>query len=153
MRKSDRIFGVIGLGLSLWCYLESTKFTYMTQFTPGPGFMPFWVGVVLALLSVYLIVDSFMRKPGKKDDAKLLPKKHMLYRVGAIILMLVGVRFSMNFLGLPLTIALFTTAILLLLEHYSILKSVGYGIAYAAVTWFVFQYILSMGFPKGFLGI
>ncbi len=153
MRNADRIFGVIGLGLSLWCYLESTKFTYMTQFTPGPGFMPFWVGVVLALLSVYLIVDSFVRKPGKKDNAKILPEKHALYRVGAIMLMLVGVRFAMNFLGFPLTIALFTTAILLLLEHYSILKSVGYGVAYAAVTWFVFQYILSMGFPKGILGI
>ncbi len=153
MRKADRIYGVIGLGLSLWCYLESTKFTYMTQFTPGPGFMPFWVGVVLALLSVYLIVDSFVRKPGKKDNAKILPEKHALYRVGAIMLMLVGVRFAMNFLGFPLTIALFTTAILLLLEHYSILKSVGYGVAYAAVTWFVFQYILSMGFPKGILGI
>ena len=153
MRKADRIYGVIGLGLSLWCYLESTKFTYMTQFTPGPGFMPFWVGVVLAFLSCYLIVDSFVRKAGKKDDAKLLPEKHMIYRVGAIILMLFGVRFSMNILGFPLTLALFTTAILLLLEHYSVLKSVGYGIAYAAVTWFVFQYILSMGFPKGFLGI
>ena len=153
MRKSDRIFGVIGLGLSLWCYLESRKFDYMTEFTPGPGFMPFWVGVVLAVLSFYLIVDSFLRKSGKKDGAKLLPEKHAIYRVGAIMLMLVGVRFSMNFLGFPLTIALFTAAILLLLEHYSILKSVGYGVAYAAVTWFVFQFILSMGFPKGILGI
>jgi len=153
MRKADRIYGVIGLGLSLWCYLESTKFTYMTQFTPGPGFMPFWVGVVLAVLSFYLIVDSFLRKAGKKEDAKLLPEKHALYRVGAIMLMLFGVTFSMKFLGFPLTLALFTTAILFFLEHYSVLKSVGYGIAYAAVTWFVFQYILSMGFPKGFLGI
>ena len=115
--------------------------------------MPFWVGVVLALLSCYLIVDTFVRKAGKKDNAKLLPEKHALYRVGAIMLMLFGVRFSMNILGFPLTLALFTTAILLLLEHYSVLKSVGYGIAYSAVTWFVFQYILSMGFPKGFLGI
>jgi putative tricarboxylic transport membrane protein len=153
MRKADRIFGVIGLGLSLWCYLESTRLNYMTQFTPGPGFMPFWVGVVLALLSCYLIVDSYLRKAGKKDDAKLLPGKHALYRVGAIMLMLFAVKFSMNFLGFPLTLVLFTTAILLFLERYSILKSVGYGIAYAAVTWFVFQYILSMGFPKGFPGI
>lgn len=153
MRKADRIFGVIGLGLSLWCYLESTKFDYMTQFTPGPGFMPFWVGVILALLSCYLIYDSFKREPSKQDDKKILPEKHALIRVGAIILMLFGVKFSMNILGFPLTLVLFTTAILLLLERYSILKSVGYGIAYAAVTWFVFQYILSMGFPKGFLGI
>jgi hypothetical protein len=125
----------------------------MTQFTPGPGFMPFWVGVVLAVLSFFLIVDSFVRKSGKKDDAKLLPEKHALIRVGTIMLMLFGVRFSMSFLGFPLTLLLFTTVILLILEKYSLIKSVGYGIAYAAVTWFVFEYILSMGFPKGFLGI
>ena len=153
MKRADRSFGVIGLGLSLWCYLESTKLTYMAQFTPGPGFMPFWVGVVLALLSIYLIANSFLRKTGKKDNAKLLPEKHALYRVGTIMLMLFCVIFSMNILGFPLTLVLFTTAILLLLERYSVLKSVGYGIAYAAVTWFVFQYILAMGFPKGFLGI
>jgi putative tricarboxylic transport membrane protein len=153
MKKADRIFGVIGLGLSLWLYLESTRLTYKTEFTPGPGFLPFWVGVVLALLSIYLIIETYIRKPGKKDNAKILPEKHMLYRVGFIMLMLVVVRYAMNLLGFPLTLAIFTAVILLLLEHYSILKSVGYGIAYSAVTWFIFVYILSMGFPKGFLGI
>ena len=153
MRKANRIFGVIGLGLSLWAYLESTRLDYMTEFTPGPGFMPFWVGVVLALLSFYLIIDSFVRKSGKKDEAKLLPEKHALYRVGAIMLMLFAVTFSMKFLGFPLTLVLFTTVVLSVMERYSILKSIGYGIAYAAVTWFIFVYILSMGFPKGFPGI
>jgi putative tricarboxylic transport membrane protein len=153
MKKADRIFGVIGLGLALWSYLESTRLTYMTEFTPGPGFFPFWVGVALAFLSVYLIIDSYIRKRGKNDDKKILPEKHMLYRVGFIMLMLVVVRYTMNLLGFPLTLAIFTAAILLLLEHYSVVKSVGYGIAYSAVTWFIFQYMLSMGFPKGFLGI
>ena len=153
MRKADRIFGVIGLGLSLWCYLESTRLTYMAEFTPGPGFMPFWVGVVLAILSCYLLFDTFKRKPSEKDDKKVLPEKHALIRVGTIILMLFGVKFSMNILGFPLTLVVFTTAILSILERYSIIKSVGYGIAYAAVTWFIFEYILTMGFPKGFLGI
>jgi hypothetical protein len=153
MRKADRIFGVIGLGLSLWCYLESTKFHYMTKFTPGPGFMPFWVGVTLALLSCYLIYDSFRREASKQGDKKILPEKHALYRIGTIMLLLFGVKFSMNILGFPLTLAVFTTAILSILERYSILKSVAYAIAYAAVTWLIFEYVLTMGFPKGFLGI
>ena len=153
MKKADRIFGIIGLGLALWCYLESTRLDYRTEFTPGPGFMPFWVGVVLALLSCYLILDSFLRKPGPKDDAKLLPGKHALYRVGGIMLLLFGAKFAMNYLGFPLTLFLFTTAILWLLERYSIIKSASYAAAYAAVTWFVFSYVLSMGFPKGFPGI
>jgi putative tricarboxylic transport membrane protein len=153
MKKAERIYGVIGLGLAFWSYLESTRLTYMTEFTPGPGFFPFWVGVALAFLSVYLIIDTYVRKPGPKDDAKVLPEKHMLYRVGFIMLMLIVVRYTMNLLGFPLTLAVFTATILLLLEHYSIVKSVGYGIAYAGVTWFIFEYMLSMGFPKGFLGI
>ena len=153
MRKADRIFGVIGLGLSLWCYLESTRLTYMAEFTPGPGFMPFWVGVVLAILSCFLLFDTFKRKPTEKDDKSVLPAKHALIRVGIIILMLFGVKFSMNILGFPVTLVVFTTAILSILERYSIIKSVGYGIAYSAVTWFIFEYILTMGFPKGFLGI
>ncbi len=153
MRKADRIFGVIGLGLSLWAYLESTKFKYMEKFTPGPGFRPFWVAVALAILSCYLIFDSFRRETSAQDGKKVLPERHALYRVGAIMLMLFGARFSMNFLGFPLTLAVFTAAILWVLEHYSILKSVCYGIAYAAVTWFIFQYLLTMGFPKGLLGI
>ncbi|MCE5262557.1 MAG: tripartite tricarboxylate transporter TctB family protein [Deltaproteobacteria bacterium] len=153
MRKADRIFGVIGLGFALWCYLESKKFDYMTEFTPGPGFLPFWVGVTLAILSCYLLFDTFRRKGGAKDSAKLLPEKHALYRVGFILLMLFVVKSTMNTLGFPLTLFLFTVVILKVLEKYSIIKSVGYGIAYAAVTWFVFEYVLTMGFPKGFLGI
>jgi hypothetical protein len=153
MRRADRIFAVIGLGLGLWCYLESRKFTFLEQFTPGPGFMPFWVGVALAFLSCWLLFDTYTRRPGKKDDQKILPQRHALSRVGGILLLLFGVRFSMSLLGFPLTLAVFTAAILSILERYSIVKSVAYGIAYAAVTWFIFQYILTMGFPKGFLGI
>jgi hypothetical protein len=153
MRKADRIFGIIGLGLSFWCYLESTKFHYMTRFTPGPGFLPFWVGVALAILSCYLIYDTFRRTPSKQDNKKILPEKHALVRVGGILLLLFCVRFSMPILGFPLTLAVFTTAVLFVLERYSLVKSLGYGIAYATATWFIFEYILAMGFPKGLLGI
>jgi hypothetical protein len=125
----------------------------MAQFTPGPGFMPFWVGVTLALLSCYLIFDSFKRERSTQDDKRLLPERHALTRVGIIMLLLFAVRFSMNVLGFPLTLALFTAVVLTVLEKYGPLKSVGYGIAYAAATWFIFEYILTMGFPKGFLGL
>lgn len=153
MRKADRIFGVIGLGLSLWCYLESRKFHYMTDFTPGPGFMPFWVGVVLAILSSYLLYDTFRRKPSKGDETTILPTRRALYRVGFIFLMLFGILIIMPLLGFPITVFLFVAVILLSLERYNIPKSIGYGIAYAAVTWLIFEYFLKMGFPKGFMGI
>jgi len=153
MIKADRVFGIIGLVLSLWFYLESTKFNYMAEFTPGPGFFPFWVGVILAILSCWLLFDSFRRKPSKEDTKRVLPEKHALYRVGFIFLMLVGVRMFMPFLGFPITVCLFVAGILFSLERYGIGKSIGYGMAYAAVIWVIFEHFMEMGFPKGFLGI
>ena len=153
MRKADRIFAVIGLGLSLWFYLESRKFNYMTEFTPGPGFLPFWVGTILAILSCWLLYDTFRRDPSEEDGRSILPARHALYRVGFIFLMLFGVLIVMPLLGFPLTVCLFVAAILKLLERYSIPKSIGYGVAYATVTWVIFEYFMQMGFPKGFLGI
>jgi putative tricarboxylic transport membrane protein len=153
MRKADRIFAVIGLALALWAYLESRKFHYRTEFTPGPGFFPFWIGLCLALLSAYLLYDSYRREPSKQDEKKILPETHMLVRVATILGFLFIATGAMKILGFPLTLAVFTTAILIILEHYSVLKSVAYGIAYAAVTWFIFEYMMTMGFPKGFLGI
>ncbi len=125
----------------------------MTEFTPGPGFFPFWVSVSLALLSAHLIYKSSTREPSKPGEKKILPGRHALVRVAAILLMLFAATGAMKFLGFPLTLAVFTAAILSILERYSVLKSIAYGIAYAAVTWFIFEYMMTMGFPKGFLGI
>lgn len=153
MKNADRIFGVIGLGLSLWSYLESTKFNYRSEFTPGPGFFPFWVGVILAVFSCWLLIDTFRRQSRGEDKIKILPEKHSLYRVGFIFLMLFGVKTLMPFLGFPLTICLFVAGILFSLERCGLVKSIGYGVAYAAVTWVIFEHFMEMGFPKGFLGI
>ncbi len=153
MKKADRVFGFIGLGLSLWCLLESTKFNYMLEFTPGPGFMPFWVGVILGVLSCYLLYDTFRREPAGEDEKTVLPRKDALYRVGFIFLMLFGVMLAMPYLGFPLTVFLFVAAILLVLERYSLVKGIFYGVAYCVVIWVVFVYFMKMGFPKGFPGI
>ena len=125
----------------------------MAEFTPGPGFFPFWVAVSLALLSLYLIYSTFKREPSRQDEKKILPQRHALVRVATILLLLAVAAGVMKFLGFPLTLAVFTAAILMILERYSVLKSIAYGIAYAAVTWFIFEYMMTMGFPKGFLGI
>ena len=67
MKKADRIFAFICLGLSGWLILESFKYDYMTTYTPGPGFHPFWLGICLGLLSLYLVYDTFRRREAKEE--------------------------------------------------------------------------------------
>ena len=68
MNKANRVFSVICLGISLWLILESSKYNYVVRYTPGPGFFPFWVGIVLALFSTALLSRNIPEKSREKAD-------------------------------------------------------------------------------------
>ena len=153
MKRGDRVFAVIGLGLSLWLILESLKFDYKTTYTPGPGFHPFWLGVCLGVLSLLLLFNTFARKDRKKDIETRLPKKKSLLRVGLILLLTAGFALSMTRLGFVLTVTVFVFLILFVLERYTLIKSILYSIIMSGVVLLVFRYWLNVDLPKGLLGL
>ena len=60
----DLVSGLFWLAVAIFAAvhgLSSLQFGSLNR--PGPGFFPFWGGVVLALLSAVLIVSSFWRAP------------------------------------------------------------------------------------------
>jgi putative tricarboxylic transport membrane protein len=152
MKKGDRIFAIIGLGLSLWMILESLKYDYLTTYTPGPGFHPFWLGVCLALLSLALLFNTFMRKKSKGDESGRLPGKKSLLRVGLILLFTGGFALSMTLLGFVPTVTLFVFVILFVLERYTLFKSILYGILMSGAVLLIFRVWLDVDLPKGLLG-
>jgi len=153
MKKGDRIFAVIGLGLSLWMILESLKYDYLTTYTPGPGFHPFWLGICLALLSLVLLFNTFLRKRSKEDKKSRLPGKKSLLRIGLILLFTAGFALFMTRLGFVLTVAVFVFLILFVLERYSLLKSLLYGILMSGAVLLIFRVWLDVDIPKGWLGL
>jgi len=153
MKKGDRIFAIIGLGLSLWMILESLKYDYLTTYTPGPGFHPFWLGICLALLSLVLLFNTFLRKRSKEDKKSRLPGKKSLLRVGLILLLTAGFALFMTRVGFVLTVAVFVFLILFVLERYSLLKSLLYGILMSGAVLLIFRVWLDVDIPKGWLGL
>lgn len=152
MKKADRIFALLGLGLSCWLILESRKFDYMTTYTPGPGFHPFWLGICLALLSLALLVDTFRRKGGTVDEENRLPGEKSLFRVGLILLFTAGFAVSMTTLGFVPMVLAFVFLILYLLEHYPLFKSILYSCIMSGTIFLIFRYWLDIDLPKGWLG-
>jgi len=152
MKRGDRIFAIISLGLSFWLILESFKFDYMTTYTPGPGFHPFWLGVCLGLLSLFLIFDTLRRKDRKGDQKKRLPGKKSLLRVALILLFTAGFALSMTTLGFVLTVTVFVFVILFVLERYTLFRSIFYGIIMSGAVLLIFRYWLDVDLPRGWLG-
>ena len=153
MRKGDRIFAVIGLALSLWMILESLKYDYLTTYTPGPGFHPFWLGICLAVLSLCLLFNTLLRKGSTEDGKRRLPGGKSLLRVGLILLFTAGLASFMTSLGFILSVALFVFVILFVLERYTLFKSVLYGILMSGAVLLIFRLWLDVDLPKGLIGL
>ncbi len=153
MRIGDRVFGMICLGLSFWLIIEARRYDYTTRFTPGPGFAPFWVGVLLGLFSLYLIVDSYMRKIKEKDVKPVLPGRSSLQRIGLIILILVGYTIVLMPIGFLLSTLTLAFLLLYFLEKYSIGKSLLYSAMFSGGAFLLFQYWMEVDLPKAWLGL
>lgn len=152
MKKADRIFAIICLGLSGWLIQESFKYDYMTMYTPGPGFHPFWLGICLGLLSLYLLFDTFRRRDTKEEGQSYLPGKKGLIRVGLILLITAVLALLMTRLGFILSSFLFIVLTLFILEKFKIIKSIAYGAVMSGAIFLIFRYWLEVDLPKGWLG-
>ena len=71
----DRVSGLFWLAVALFAAAQGLSLGLGSLHRPGPGFFPFWGGVVLGLLSILLVVRSPARDaPGaarvRPDTAK-----------------------------------------------------------------------------------
>jgi len=153
MKKGDRVFAVFSMGLSVWLILESQQFDYLSEFGPGPGFEPFWLGILLAVLSLALLINTFTRHGGEEDEKPRLPGWKALGRVGLIMLITAGFALALNTLGFVLTVCLFVALILYTLEEVGLLKSLFYGVMFSGSVFLIFSYWMDINFPTGLLGI
>ena len=72
----DLVSGLFWLAVAIFAALQGLSLNLGSLNRPGPGFFPFWGGVVLGVLSVVLIVRSFRRAtagPSRRPESwKLL---------------------------------------------------------------------------------
>jgi len=153
MRKGDGVFALICMGLSLWLILESLQLDYKSGFTPGPGFEPFWLGVILAIIALFLLIDVLRAKGYEKDQKSQLPRPHALFRIGLIMVMMAALTYVMNYIGFILAVFFFVSAVLFALEGVRFFKSLYYGVMFSGVIFFVFRYLMNVDLPRGWLGL
>ena len=150
MKQGDRVIGLLSLGLSFWLIYGSSDLKYMTEYKPGPGFLPFWIGAIFGLLGLMLIINTFVRK--NEEEVKQLPGTKSLLRVGGVLLILMAFSALMMVFGFILTTFLFVFTILLMLERYNVFQSALWALLFSSFVYAVFIYAMQVDLPAGFLG-
>lgn len=151
MKKVDQITAIVILIFSLLVIEESAKMALFVEFAPGYGFLPFWLGVLMAVLSVLLFVDA-RRRSDLNDSPQPFPKKAAFI---SIIIALAAVGFYAMFLevlGYIITTLVAVYLLLGVMEKEGWRRTLIISIAITAGLYILFQVWLGVGLPKNMFG-
>lgn len=151
MDKLDRLSGGFWFAFALLMTFESYRLGLGSLRQPGPGFLFFWAGIILAVMSLLVFLKGKVgKKPGQaqEGDRKInIPK---------IILVLASVflyAFLMEPIGfIPVTFLLFLF-LLGFMERKSLVYTLITSAAVTGVAYMIFQVFLQSQLPKGLLGL
>jgi disulfide bond formation protein DsbB len=147
MRPLYQIAALLFLGLGVFVIWESWNLKYYTKLGPGAGFLPFWVGAVLTVLSlIWLGQVSLQSMKGMPDD--FLPDRKGSLRLGSIVGALVACTLLLNSLGFSLTILAFLAFLLCALGRPNFLLTVVIALAGSFGVSYIFQHWLGVLLPK-----
>ena len=140
---------MILLALAVAYSATAARYTYWNASGPGSGFLPFWLGVALAILAVILLVGAVRQRDAGPAWA---PRGHGAVRFVVVIVATAAFIVLMPVVGMTLATALFLAVLLKALEGRSWPTTLGVAVGMAAVNWAIFTWWLRVPFPTGFLG-
>jgi putative tricarboxylic transport membrane protein len=112
MRKADQITGIIVLIFSGFVIEESWRMPRQSAtFGPGVGFLPFWLGVLMAILSILLMVTTW-RRPADPTKKAIFPGRQALIAIVSVLAGLAVYIILLEVLGFLVDTMLFTAFLL-----------------------------------------
>jgi hypothetical protein len=145
MRGADRVTAVLLLVFAVAFAAGALKsYTWWGLEGPGSAFLPFWLGLVMAALSVMLFL-----KKSSNPGGEWLPRgeglRDMLVVLGATVLFVA----TLNVTGMVIGTALYLAGLVWYLGRHRWWVTLGVAVAAAAFNWLVFVRWLRVPMPEG----
>jgi putative tricarboxylic transport membrane protein len=145
MKIADRVGGFILLAFAGYIMVTSLSMKYVTAGVPGPGFVPFWAGLILAGAAVMILVNSW-----KKPLAGLLmANRAILWRTVIFGLGMAVMVFLIPYLGMVVTLALFMLLTVPFLGARDKVKIAASVVLVPLFVYVLFQFVLQVPLPVG----
>ena len=151
MRRADRITGIILLIFSLILMEASRRLPPSATFGPGAGFLPFWLGALLALLSVLLILQAW-RETVTSRAQRVFPRRKALMSVGQTIAGLALYILLLERLGFLVGTGLLTAYLLGVVEGERWPTTVLVAVLNSVGLYVVFWWLLGVSLPRNVFG-
>jgi putative tricarboxylic transport membrane protein len=149
VRSADRVTAVLLFAFSVAFAAGALKYySWWGSGGPGSAFLPFWLGLVMALLAVMMFF-----KKSKTPEEDWLPRGEGLRRMLVVLGVTVVFVALLRVLGMVLGTALFIAFLMRYLGRHRWWVIAAVAVGAAAFNYLVFVYWLRVPFPEGMLWI
>ena len=121
-------------------------------FGPGAGFLPFWLGVLLAVLATILFVSAWRRQATEKDNEPVFPGKQALFAITLVLVGLAVYIFLIEVLGYLVDTFLFIVFLMKVVEREKWPLTLMVAVGTTAGLFITFQVLLQITLPSNMFG-
>ena len=146
--KADFFASVILTSFGSFVVYEALRLPYSSEFGPGPGFFPLWIGIGIVACSLVMLYAYFFRADSNSGET-VRPSRVELARALGAWLAFVAAIVLLPLIGFGLSLGLLTVFLVLFLDRRS--SWVALGVALGLVLGFhlVFAVALGVSLPAG----
>jgi putative tricarboxylic transport membrane protein len=150
MKRKDLIGGLFFMASGIVFVLYARSVDIGSWDEPGPGFLPFYGGVLMLFLTALLVAGNLRRAARAVEP--FFAERDSWKRVCAVAISLVGFNLLLKPLGFVLITFLFVGFLVRFIFPQGWVKSVVTAALATACARIIFVNFLEINFPKGFLG-
>ena len=113
MRQGRLIATGVMLAFCLFALWQSLLLSLTDRLGPGPGFFPFWLSVIGAVMAIALLVTTWRapRAPTEDPEFRVLPRGPGARRWLAIVVLLAATAAAMEIVGFRIAMLVFNAAL------------------------------------------
>ncbi len=148
MGLAQLLGGIVVLVAGLAITFAASQLPYMSEFGPGPGLLPLWIGIVLSACAVGLIVKA-AKGYGEQTGAFFQARTKQVVFIFAT---LVATILLIRVLGLSIALALFSGFTARMTGPHGMVLCVSMAVVTAVAVKLIFGHMLDIPIPKGIVG-
>jgi putative tricarboxylic transport membrane protein len=142
------------LGIFVPALVTSLGYSLTDALGPGPGFFPFWLSLIGAVLSAAILVQVTLAKTTEEGiDVGLVPDRQVALQAVGVLIALVAAALLLEPLGYRLTMLPFIAGLLLVLGARSPIAIALTALAGSLGVFHVFYHWLKVPLPIGAFGV